>query len=645
MKYRIIVALLLALLLYCAVGAQAEAPETGAVVMFGSYEQDNQPDNGAEPIEWLVFAQSEGKALLVSRYALDCQPYNAGKADVSWSESSLREWLNGEFLHAAFTDEERSAIVKTAVGNREEANGEWATDAGAETQDSVFLLSYAQAIRYFEPEEIRKLAGTPYAREQGARFLGITSIGIGETDWWLRSPGKDQDEACYVDVRGSLGSRSVSDKLGIRPALLLDMGVSRADFPYERAVQAAELEAAGQYAGAADLYEALGAYNDSVMRAKQCRYRQALLHQEAQEYEEALKLFDALGDYEDSEEQGRACRYAIALACQEAGDYKTAVKVYEKLGQYRDSMTQLKGCFDKLGISMYYFGAEAVDAGVDTGYAKSNTITGKDRHFGWRMGRFLMSGFTRVVDGGTDTPIFIKTLGDSVTLWFELEQDIDALNGNDKLVVSDDVNGFSQDFGVSKTDFGRGTLVIRHTDYQNRKGEPQVYTDYLLASGTSGANTRVVLNEEGDYEAALYYEVEDNDLKHIASKYGNYRITFRFSVRNGNCMVYPFDLVTGAELQNTSVTENGFRLDLARSRYLDIDVKRSVLVDSPTGVVEDERFNRPAKDGDRYEAEGIYTISVSNRYTGESTVKTIFVGTDALLQEYIAKGFSPDRLK
>ena len=79
MKYRIIVALLLALLLYCAVGAQAEAPETGAVVMFGSYEQDNQPDNGAEPIEWLVLAQSEGKALLVSRYALDCQPYNAGK--------------------------------------------------------------------------------------------------------------------------------------------------------------------------------------------------------------------------------------------------------------------------------------------------------------------------------------------------------------------------------------------------------------------------------------------------------------------------------------------------------------------------------------------------------------------------------------
>ena len=43
--------------------------------------------------------------------------------------------------------------------------------------------------------------------------------------------------------------------------------------------------------------------------------------------------------------------------------------------------------------------------------------------------------------------------------------------------------------------------------------------------------------------------------------------------------------------------------------------------------------------------EGIYTISVSNLYTGESTVKTLFVGTDELLQEYISNGFSADRLK
>ena len=212
-------------------------------------------------------------------------------------------------------------------------------------------------------------------------------------------------------------------------------------------------------------------------------------------------------------------------------------------------------------------------------------------------------------------------------------------------MVSADNNGFNQYFGVQRTNFGRGTLIVRHTNYQNSKDDPQIYTDYLLAKGTSGADTKVVLHEEGDYEVELNYEIQDNDITHITNKYGNYKIAIKFSVRNGNCMVYPFDALTGAELQNTAVTENGFYLDLARSRYLDINVKRSVIVEGPSGMIEDERFNRPAKDGDQYTAEGIYTISVNNRYTGESTTKTIFVGSDELLQEYIQKGFSMDRLK
>lgn len=302
-------------------------------------------------------------------------------------------------------------------------------------------------------------------------------------------------------------------------------------------------------------------------------------------------------------------------------------------------------CCKQQGISIYYFSEDAVNAGVDTGYAKQDTISGDDKHFGWRLGRFFLTGFTRVTADENQQPVFIKTLGDSVTLWFDLEQDIDALNGNAQLSLAADANGYDQQFGIPKTNFGRGTLIVRHTDYQNAKNEPAVYTDYLLAKGTTGANTRIVLHEEGDYEVALDYEVQDSELTHITSKFGNYRIFLRFSIRNGNCMVYPFDLLTGAELQNTSVAEAGFSLDLARSRYLDINVRRAVLVETANGVIEDERFNRPAKDGDRYTQEGIYTISVSNRYTGESTTKTIFVGSQELLETYVRNGFSLERLK
>ena len=62
-------------------------------------------------------------------------------------------------------------------------------------------------------------------------------------------------------------------------------------------------------------------------------------------------------------------------------------------------------------------------------------------------------------------------------------------------------------------------------------------------------------------------------------------------------MVYPFDVNTGSELTNCSFTENGFYLDLANSRYLDIDVKKENYVEENRTLIEDTRFNRPAKDG------------------------------------------------
>ena len=393
------------------------------------------------------------------------------------------------------------------------------------------------------------------------------------------------------------------------------------------------------------VYKTLGHYNNSVACRKRCRYARAMELMNNRKYSDALSLLESIGNYSDSYLQARACRYGMAVVEQEAGNYKEAAELFAKAGQYQDSMARMKTCFEKQNISIYYIGADAVSTGVDNGYKETNAIEKGDKHFGWRLGRFFVSGYTRVNTDDVDQPIFIKTLGDSVTVWFDLEQlNIDRLNNNEYLSVCEDTNGCSQDFNVPQTNFGRGTLIVRHTDYQNKAGEPQIYTDFLLAKGTSGANTYVVLHEEGDYEVGLFYELQDSDVTHITTKYGNYKILFHFSVRNGNCMVYPFDVATRAELQNTAITENGFYLDLARSRYLDIDVKRSVIVDSPAGVIEDVRFNRPAKDGDQYTQEGIYTISVSNRYTGEATTKTIFVGSDELLQEYISNGFSMDRL-
>lgn len=292
------------------------------------------------------------------------------------------------------------------------------------------------------------------------------------------------------------------------------------------------------------------------------------------------------------------------------------------------------------GEQVFYFNS-VVNTGKDNGYSKADSIGAKDPHFGWTLGRFVVSGFTSV-NRDENNPVFLKNVGDKVKLSFRLEQDIDNLNGDKNLTIASDNNGYDEYFGIPKTDFGRGTLITRHKDYKNLEGTPQVYTNYLAAGLSINADTTVQLCEEGDYEVALDYEIKKTTkfLGAPIPDYTNYRIFFKFSVRNSNCMVYPFDVTTKTELTNTSITENGFYLDLARTRYLDVNVKKIVMVEGPNGITEDVRFNRSAKDGDMYTEEGIYVITAKNKETNEQTEKRIYVGTDSVMKAHVVTGMS-----
>lgn len=292
----------------------------------------------------------------------------------------------------------------------------------------------------------------------------------------------------------------------------------------------------------------------------------------------------------------------------------------------------------------YYLG-NSVNAGKDTGYSEDNAIDKDDVHYSWELGQFVVSDYTRVADDD-GTPVFLKNVGDEVTLSFNLQQDINQLNGNTNVTIDSDPNGYDQRLGVPQQDFGRGTLIIQYTDYQNNRHTPTVYSNYLDGVST-GADTEVTTFEEGDYEVVLDYSIKN--VNHgrlpwvnieILPGVTDYTIRTKFKVRNGNCMVYPFDVKTGDELTNTAFTENGFRLDLARSRYLDIDVKKEMLADNGNELVPDTRFNKPARDGEEFTDEGVYTFTVTNRYTGQSTTKMIYVGNDPVLKAYVTTGKS-----
>lgn len=110
-------------------------------------------------------------------------------------------------------------------------------------------------------------------------------------------------------------------------------------------------------------------------------------------------------------------------------------------------------------------------------------------------------------------------------------------------------------------------------------------------------------------------------------------------------MVFPFDVLTGQELTNSVFTENGFYIDLANSRYLNIDIKRVILTEGVDGLVEDTRYNRPAADGEKFTEEGIYTITATNQYTNVKTEKKIYVGNNSLLKAHVVTGLSIEEIK
>ena len=308
-------------------------------------------------------------------------------------------------------------------------------------------------------------------------------------------------------------------------------------------------------------------------------------------------------------------------------DHKKCAEVYDfyLINQSEDSSGQTSSDTEprkELGTK--------INTGKDNGFSGNHVITAKDPHYGWDIGTFIINGYTRETEDTVGNPVFLKNVGDRVTLWFDLKQDIKCLNGNSKLSISEDINGYDQYFELEKSNFKHGALIIRYTDHEGVKHDPVIYTDYLAASVSKGTNTKVELFEEGDYEVALDYEIKDSS---GMGTYTNYRIFFTFLIRNGNCMVYPFDVTSGAELSDGAITENGFKLDMAKSRYLTIDVQRSTITSTAGIYNEDVRVNGSAKDGEEYVEEGIYKFTVKNLYaSGEPTTKIIYVGNSPALK-------------
>ena len=227
-----IAAMLLVLSLLAAVPAALAGTEGpgeyeshAETVAFGRYEQDNNPDNGPEPIRWLVLEEKDGKRLLFAKDLLDKHRYNEKYGNITWAECDLRTWLNSDFLQTAFTEEEQAAILLTDVDNSPaQSHPDYRTTSGEDTQDRIFLISYAEAMKYFADNESRRAAPTDYAIARGVKIDSYYEIDGRKCGmWWLRSAGHDQYRVSMSYFPGILNySYATKDVVGIRPMLWVD---------------------------------------------------------------------------------------------------------------------------------------------------------------------------------------------------------------------------------------------------------------------------------------------------------------------------------------------------------------------------------------------------------------------------------------
>lgn len=148
-------------------------------------------------IKWIVLAEENGKKLIVSENILAHKKYHQTLKGITWEASDLREWLNTNFYAKFFTEQEKILISENLLKNKNNSSNN--IEAGNDTVDKIFVLSFYEANRYFASTEKRSMKDW----------------------WWLRTPGTQADRATIVTEGGYLLATGKDvDKIGgVRPAM------------------------------------------------------------------------------------------------------------------------------------------------------------------------------------------------------------------------------------------------------------------------------------------------------------------------------------------------------------------------------------------------------------------------------------------
>lgn len=176
-----------------------------------------------EPIEWQVLSvdRDKGYAIVISRYGLfplkfDEHNYNS----VSWKDSSIRKYLNKEFLESVFNDDELKFIAACSIEQKKSMFT--AVNKDNLDNDKVWLLSEGEAEKYFADDKARLCEPTEFAKKCNA------SEYLGHCYWWLRT-SHDKNNVLVRGIGSFLERPSYCSGVCIRPCLCIKLSHTESD--------------------------------------------------------------------------------------------------------------------------------------------------------------------------------------------------------------------------------------------------------------------------------------------------------------------------------------------------------------------------------------------------------------------------------
>ena len=175
-------------------------------------------------LEWRILTVDRGRALIAARASVAVKPYSRDGVPASWTDCSLRRWLNRVFLSMAFSEEERKKILPVILpeGDRQ------VLISGGAARDRVFILSREETERYIPVPEDRLLLYHGPIADPCASVTGLMTV----SRWWVRGKteelaGKSCAAFCDADgtFRGYLEAGRPS--AAVRPAMWVRLDALR----------------------------------------------------------------------------------------------------------------------------------------------------------------------------------------------------------------------------------------------------------------------------------------------------------------------------------------------------------------------------------------------------------------------------------